>query len=539
MLWSLVLAMAFAFLMWSGRGTNFFFDDWAWVEFRRVGLHAIVDSYNQHLVIVPVALYRFLFATVGLGHYWVFRAFQAAAHLCCAAVAFEFVRRRVGVVALLVVLPFLVLGSGSDYVLLPINVGFVLSIALGVGALLVLEGSHPHRDLTVCLLLVIATACSEFAAVFSIGIAVESRMRDRSFRRAWVWAIPLALYAMWWIAFFSPGPGQHVNLGAAPGFALNLAANAIGGLFGLDIFWGRLLLVAAAVLVYRHVKRTGAVTPRLAGLLVTAVAFWLLVGVGRDVGGDFTASRYVYTGALLIVLILAEAFRGTRLDGRGIVIVSLIALIASAGNISKLAGSAGFLRSASSRVSAELGALQLARQTVPRRLGLDSGYAPVVFAGPYLTAIGAIGSSPAYSIQHILSAPAAARLAADGLLIRAGNLRAVDATPGQAPLGSPPLIEGSLGGESITRGPCVQLLPNRPSATLDLRLAVGNTVLVNASRAPAAIRARRLAAGFGDAPIAEVPSPGVVALRSARDRSSLPWHIRVSSAASVQVCGTS
>ena len=420
-LWGLLLAAAFAFLMWSGRGTNFYFDDWSWVEFRRIGLHAIFDSYNQHLVIVPVAVYRVLFASVGLGHYWVFRAFQTAAHLGCATAVFAFARRRIGAVALIVVAPFVVLGSGWDYALLPINFGFVLSVALSVCALLVLENNSPGGDLAACGLLVIAMGCSEFAAVFSIGVAVESWMRDRSFRRAWVWAIPLALYAVWWIAFYAPLPGRHTNLGATPAFGLNLAANAIGGLFGLDVFWGRLLVAAAAVLVYRQVKRVGHLTPRLGGLLVTAAAFWLLVALGRAGGGDFTASRYVYTGAVLIILILAEAFRGSRLDARGIAIASLAALIALGGNMNDLAGNADALRTASGQVSAELGALQLARQTVPPGLELDRHYAPAVFAGPYLTAVNAIGSSPAYSIHQILAAPEFVRVGRRWLALSGGE----------------------------------------------------------------------------------------------------------------------
>jgi len=139
------------------------------------GWHAIIASYNQHLLAVPIALYQLLFATVGLAHYWVFRLFLTLAHLACVAAVFAYVRRRIGSAALLVTLPLLVLGSGWEYVLEPVNFGFVASIALSICALLALERDDGRGDALACVLLVVGLACSELAVVFAAGIGRAGR----------------------------------------------------------------------------------------------------------------------------------------------------------------------------------------------------------------------------------------------------------------------------------------------------------------------------------------------------------------------------
>ena len=266
-----MLIVAFVYLMLAERGTSFYFDDWAWIDARHSGLHQIFASYNQHLVVLPVALYQLLFRTVGLNHYWVFRTLQTLAHLSCVAVVFEFVRRRLGAVALLVAVPFAFLGSGWEYVTLPVNFGFVAAITLSVGALLALERDDRKGDVLACLLLVVALACADFIVPFALGIAVETMLRDGVLRpragmsrvralrrRAFVWATPLVLYAAWWVAFFTPSSIDTRSISAAIPFAAKLAAAAAGGVLGLGLHWGSLLLaVAGAAVVWRVARRRG------------------------------------------------------------------------------------------------------------------------------------------------------------------------------------------------------------------------------------------------------------------------------------------
>src|ERR1700680_3625144 len=173
-----LVAVASAYLMWKGRGNTFFFDEWGWLEQPRSGLDWLLRPYNDHLQIVPVAAYQLLFHTVGLAHYWVFRLIQTLVHLGSVAVIFEFARRRLDWLAVPLVLPVAVLGSGWDYVLWPVSMGFVASIAFGVAALLALERDDRRGDVVALALLLAGIVCCEFAAFFAVAIAIETLVRD-------------------------------------------------------------------------------------------------------------------------------------------------------------------------------------------------------------------------------------------------------------------------------------------------------------------------------------------------------------------------
>ncbi len=49
---------AFAYLMIRGRGNIFVYDEWGWIEFRRSGVSSILNSYNDHILVAPLAVYH-------------------------------------------------------------------------------------------------------------------------------------------------------------------------------------------------------------------------------------------------------------------------------------------------------------------------------------------------------------------------------------------------------------------------------------------------------------------------------------------------
>ncbi len=412
-------AVGLAFVMWKGRSNGFFYDDWSWIEFRRTGVDTMLASYNQHLVIAPVAAYQALLATVGLTHYWPYRLLAAVGHVACATAVFAFARRRVGDAALLLAAPVVFLGAGWELVLEGFNAGITASLACGIIALLALDRGDRRGDRLACGLLVVGLVCGEFAALFAAGVAVEVTWRDRDLRRAWIWAVPIALYVGWWIADYTSYL-SHPDVSLVPKFVANMASAAAGGLFGRSLEVGRVVLLAVAVFVCWRVWRRGALSPRLVTLAIVLGAFWLLVAYTRARHGQPWASRYVYSGVVLLVLIIAESARGARLTVPTLAVAGLLGVLALIGNISALDGGAGYLRTGSRTVSAELGALELARNVVPQTFVLDPRWAPQVIAGPYFAAVQAIGSTSADSPAEIRRAPPPIRAAAYSVLVRAG-----------------------------------------------------------------------------------------------------------------------
>ncbi len=530
-----LLVIAGVYLMVKGRGNNFLADDWNWVQYRHSGLPWIVASYNQHLLAVPIALYQMLFATVGLAHYWVFRLFLTLAHLACVTAVFAFARRRIGWAAVAVTLPLLFLGSGWEYVLDPVNSGFVASIGLGVCALSALERGDRRGDALACALLVLGLACSELAVVFAAGIVVELLWRDRRLDRIWIAAVPLVLYAAWWLGYHQPSMARQ-NLTAVPAYGADLAASAIGGLLGLSLDWGRALLVAGILVLGRRLTRPGALTPRTAGLLAAIAAFWLLVALGRAQLGAPSSTRYIYTGVILIVLILAEVVRGSPVSSRALWAVGVVALFALVANIHLLTVGENSLRNASRIVSAELGALQAVPRIAPAGLIVDPTYAPQVFSGQYFSAIHAIGSSPADSLEQILRQPEPARSAADTLLVRAGDLPASGSTTTSTALAKPPTVERSLAGSSTVRGACIHFQPTENGAALDLLVPPGGVQLSSRAGPPIQVLARRFASGYEGSPIAGPLGSETITVRPLPDSSPLPWHLRIATAQAVLAC---
>ncbi len=532
----LVLA-AFAYVMWRGSGNTFFYDEWTWIVTRSSGLHSIVASYNNHLLIMPLALDQLLLRTVGLDHYWFFRLLHTGVHLGCVAAVYVYARSRIGPSALLLTLPILVLGFGWEYVLWAVNIGFVAAIALSICALLALDRGSARSAQVACGLLVVALACSEFTVAFTLGIAAELLFRGHRLKRAYVWLLPLILYAVWWLAYHEPSMAAQ-NLSAAPAYAADLAAAAAGGLFGLDLQWGRVLLTVGAVLALRRLAAPGALTPRVVGLIITAGGFWLFVALGRAQLGDPTAPRYIYTGVVLIALIIAETWRGAQLDLPAMTAAAIAALFALAGNLHALTKGETGLRAGSQVVRAELGALELARPFAPPALLIDPRYMPGIAAGPYFAAISALGSSAADTPQHILGEGNRGRVGADGLLLRAGALavdRGTRASSARDAL-TPPTVENSTVGSVSRRGSCVRMTRAGAGAALDVLLPAAGLKLSAGAGPAVPLRARRFGVGFQSPPFEALSSGATLVVSPRPDRAALPWHLRLSSHQAVSAC---
>jgi hypothetical protein len=188
-------------------------------------------------------------------------------------------------------------------------------------------------------------------------------------------------------------------------------------------------------------------------------------------------------------------------------------------------------------VSAELGALELARATAPASTPVDPHYAPVVTAGQYFAAIEALDSSPADPPARILTRPEDARVGADAVLARALDIQA---TPGPQSAGATavaPTIEGVAGGTTSLRGACIAFHSRGSGAALDLSLPSGGLELRAAPGPPVEVRARRFASLFDGAPLATLVGGATIVVKSAADGSALPWHIRLSPMQPVLACG--
>ncbi len=514
--WTLAAALAlsvlaFAALVFIGRGIGFFYDEWSFV-FTRRGWSAdtFLQPHNEHIAVLPVLIYKALFAVAGLSTHWPYRVLPAALHAGIGLTVFLLARSRIGSPAALVAAGLvLVMGRTAQNILWAFQIGFLGSVLAGLLALLALDRG---RRVWACIALVTAMLCSSLGVPFALGVAAEQLAR-RERRTLWIPAVPLALYTLWYLGYARGKSDITADSAAqAAQWAANAAAASAGSVAGLTIDWGRTLLVLLVAVLLVRAVRQGLGSARLTGLIVTVVAFWGLSGMARSLTVDPSASRYLTLGGVVIVLVIVELLRGTELNGRALAVGAVLVVFAGLASLPALRGYAKEQQRWSGIVAAELGALQLVPGSAPAGFRPDPTFAPQLTAGQYLDAVSDLGSSPADSPAELPRAFNEERQNADRIL-QALALQAVPAAGGR-----------------LTAGSC------RPLGATPVDVAVPPGGLRFTGRGQLAVGVRRFADGFVNPP-SPVPVKGATVVRFARDRSPVPYRAQVSRAGGdVRLC---
>jgi hypothetical protein len=192
-----IAASAILLLAWLSELT-FWRDEWAFLLHRR-GFDADVflEPHYEHFVAGAVAVYKALQASFGMGSPLPFQVVFVATFAGSVALLFVYVRRRVGAwLALAAILPVLVLGSSSEDLLWPFQLGFTLGMCLGLGALLALERGDRRGDVVACVLLALALTPSSLGVAFVPAAIVQVAWDRDRWRRAWIVLIPIVVYGL-------------------------------------------------------------------------------------------------------------------------------------------------------------------------------------------------------------------------------------------------------------------------------------------------------------------------------------------------------
>ncbi len=504
--------LAFAGIMVAGRRIDIFFDEWSFVLDRRAWTaSAFLHPHNEHISVLPVLVYKLWFGIFGLAHHWMLRAVLAALYVGCGVVVYLLARRRVGPwAAVLAGALVLVMGRAAQNIVWAFQIGFVGSVLAGLLAFLALDRRGRRGEVLACAALVASVLCSSLGIPFAIGIAAELAVTRR--RALWVPAVPLAVYAAWWLGY---GRGTSTitttSVEQATTWAYDAAATAAAGAAGLSLEWGRTLLVLMVVAVVWQVARaTPQVTPRLLGLVVVAVTFWGLTGAARSVGIAATESRYITLGAVMLILVAVELLRGTRLTRTALVVGAAFVLVAGLASVPWARDYSRGVRAATGEMDAELGALTLVGSSAPAAYRPDPALAPQLTAGRFLDAVRDLGSNPSDTAAQLPGDFNEERQRADRVLQDLA-LRVTAAT------GAQPRRCRRLPASGIET-----IVPRR-GLLLD-------------GRGRAALRMRRFADDVVNPP-SPIPVAGPTSVSFARDRSSVPYRVQISPAGGdVRLC---
>jgi hypothetical protein len=534
---ALLLLVTAAFVLYQGRGTTFYYDEWSiWGARRGYGADSVFQPVNGHNSALPIILFNLLRSLGDSTSYVPFRLALLVFHLSFLTLLFAFARPRLGGgLALCAVAPIALLGN-SWLVFLMTFQGFqaIACMIAAVGALLLLERRDRPGDWGTAALLVFALFSFGTGVAVLAGVIVRILWDGSRWRRAWVWLVPAALFGVWYLAYRPESGFMPRDLSLVPSYVASGAAVGMGIYTSLGEEWGRILAVGTAALVVTGIWRTGRLSGQLAAALVMAAAFWALIAITRGPELRPSELRYLYSDAVFVLLIWLLLVPPLRLALPQLLIGLVFAAAFTIPNLQAFRDGAAQHREHSADTRADLFAIQTARDTVdPQFRPTD----PPLDAGLYLRA-SADGKLVGFSEQELRRSPERLRRRVDSTLTGALRLRAEAAPFEPSRAVRPPPVTGLGQGALPRERGCVEA-DGRPSreARGEAELRPGQGLLVHsAGDHPAEVRLRRFGGGFPNDAFASVEPGGTEAIRFPLDRSRQPWRVQVSAPAPVSLC---
>lgn len=534
----------------AARGLTFSGDDWGFMTDRR-GFSAgvFLRPHNEHLSALPIAAYKLLLAVFGATSYVPFMALLLVTHGIVCLLVYLIARRYVGPwVALAPTAILAVLGPAWQDLLWPFQVGYLGSVASGLGMVLCLERRDRGGDRGAAALLCVSLLCSSIGlAMVVLSLLLVVLQAPRTWRRLWAIGVPVVLYLIWY-AVYGVSTIQTHNIVHIPKYvaqALFAAVSSVTGLaqtpahvspFLVSTAIGRYVALVVIVLAAWQLARGGRFPPLFWASSGAALALWVAECLEYTMPArSAQQSRYQYTAAALLLLAAVAAVAGHRIRPAGAVVLALVVATICASNISMLNQRSKLWTENSSYVHSETGAVEIARDVVSPTFNPENGFTiPIIGnhnlpieAGSYLSAVDAFGSA-ADSPSGIERRPENIREATDYILAGAEQLKLVNGSrfDRHGP-GCHSAADGSaLGGFTIGPGDLqIQVAPGT-AAQLQLRRFASNYRFVSYGNVPPAFHLPRLDSG----------RPLIIHIP--RDRAGTPWHGRVVGGRDVVVCTT-
>ncbi len=310
------IVVGFVVLLALGRGLTFFADEWAVIGDRPIGIDTFFRPFNEHWLGVMTLVHRAMVETIGLGTYMPYLAVLAALHAVVVAEVYVIARRGTWpllAAGIAVIVAFF--GSGFENLFWAMQIGFVGSVAMGFGSLLLLDGRPTRgRVAGAVALSTLSIATSGFGLFMLALVGLDLLCDPRRRRLALAMVVPAGVYAGWYLAFGRAGLatyGDPFTLGrlvAIPLFTLDGTAEAFSSATGSGRELGRVIVLAlAGWLAFRAIRRQPIPPRALAffGAIVVEYGLLSLVRAQLDVDATYY-SRYSYLSGIFALLGIAE-----------------------------------------------------------------------------------------------------------------------------------------------------------------------------------------------------------------------------------------
>jgi hypothetical protein len=554
------MALASALLLWEGRGLTFFVDEWSFGYLGRtgLGLSELLEPDNGHLAAIPVLITKASLELFGADTALPLRVVAVAIHLVVVLFLYIFVRRHLGPLwALPPAILVLFLGAASDIIVGSHAIPIELAVAAGLGAWLALGMRSTAGDLLAAALFLVGILSNGFALPFLAGaVAIVLIDPDRRPSRLWVVAVPVGVYALWWLGYGHDGESGFAvrNLAGLGAFAFDSLSADLAALTGLFVdpgasdqsfqlgpgqaLAGAALVALSALAVAGRLRAPREAVPALIALLTLWVATGLVAGPARQP----ESARYVYTGVVLILVAAAPLIASAPQRRRASFALAAVCAVALLPNLREINYGADFFRMQSDIDRAVLGAIDLSGARAPAILPIETADDQVPGAvsemgspiGRYREARERYGT-PAFTETELSRAPGHAREAADRLLARVLGLwlSPVQGPPAALPARLP--VE-ALGGSVLRRAGCLAFEPESAGALLVVPVPPRGLWIEPDPGPAASVMLRRFGDGFVIDPGAALPGrPSLLRMPAAE--VGRDWKAQLAPQQRIVVCG--
>jgi hypothetical protein len=308
----IAVVAAFVALLWLGRGLTFFADEWAVMADRTISLDSFIQPFNEHWLGVTIIVYRLMLQAFGLGSYMPYLALLAALHVVVVLEVYSVARRSSGPwIAVMAAVVFSVFGSGFENLYWSMQIGFLISIGLGLAAVLLLDGRPSRASIVVATVLLTLGMMTSGFGIFMLAFVGLDQLLDRArWRVVPALFVPGLVYVAWYLAYGRSGlatardPFTVDAILSVPKFVLEGVGTAFGSVLGIGPQLGIVAsIVLAGALVVQLIRRAVVPTRALAAFGAIVVQYAILGLIRAQLfEGAAEYSRYAYLSGIFAIL---------------------------------------------------------------------------------------------------------------------------------------------------------------------------------------------------------------------------------------------
>jgi hypothetical protein len=314
-------------LLWLGRGLTFFADEWAVMAERSISLDSFLQPFNEHWLGVTTVIYRLMLGAFGLSSYMPYLALLAILHVVVVLEVYVLARRAAGPwLGALIALVVAFFGSGFENLFWALQIGFVGAIALGLGAMILLDGQPGRGRVAAAVGLITIGMMTSGFGIFMFGLVGLDLLLDPRRRRiALALAVPAVIYLAWYLVYGRTGvatardPFTIDALLSVPAFVLDGVGTALGSALGVGPLLGRVaalvLVVVVAVRLILRLPVSGRAVACFGAILFEYAILGLLRAQLFDTAAEY--SRYAYLSGIVALLGLASLIGPVSLPAPG------------------------------------------------------------------------------------------------------------------------------------------------------------------------------------------------------------------------------